>query len=294
MKALITTNSLYSRVANLVAHKNLTSTRAQWKDVPVPEISDNEILVKVTAVALNATDFKHIDALSPPNSIVGCDYAGEVFKVGKGAEKLWNNGDRVAGAVHGGLFPDRGSFAEYLKTDADLAWRIPASMDDAAATTYGVSAVTAALALCGRLGFPSVETLLGSGQKDAKEKGTIFVYAGSTAAGLSVIQLAKAFGWRIVTTASPHSYDLVKSFGADAVFSYHDPDVHSQIAKAHPDITIAVDCYSEGKSTKTCDLVIGSKSGQVITLLPTTKPTTPAIKHELIMAYSLFGHAFQW
>ncbi|KAJ4984441.1 putative toxD-like zinc binding oxidoreductase [Stagonosporopsis vannaccii] len=294
MKALITTNSLYSRVANLVIGKNLVSKRAQWKDIPIPEISDHEILVKVRAVALNATDFKHIDAISPPGSIVGCDYAGEVYKVGSGAAKLWNVGDRVAGAVHGGLFPDKGAFAEYLKIDADLTWKIPASMDFATATTYGVSAVTAVLALCGRLGFPSVETLLESGTKDTKEKGTVFVYAGSTAAGLSVVQLAKAFGWTVVTTASPHSYELVKRYGADVVFSYHDADVDIQIAKAHPDIKVAVDCFSEGKSTKICDTVIGSKGGQVITLLPSSKSTIPAIEHELIMAYTLFGHEFQW
>lgn len=292
MKALITTNTLYSRIANLALQKNLTTTRAQWKDVPTPEISDNEILVKVRAVALNATDFKHIDGISPPDSIVGCDFAGEVYKVGKGAASLWNVGDRVAGAVHGGLFPDRGSFAEYLKTDADLAWKIPETVDNAAATTYGVSAVTAVLALCGRLDFPKIETLLEPTGESGK--GTLFVYAGSTSAGLSVIQLAKAFGWKVVTTASPHSFDLVKSFGADAVYNYRDANVGAEIAKAHPEIKFAVDCFSEGKSTKTCDTVIAKNGGQVVTLLPSTKPTTPSIKHELIMAYTLFGHEFQW
>ncbi|KAF3035530.1 hypothetical protein E8E12_001482 [Didymella heteroderae] len=292
MKALITTNTLYSRVANLTLHKNLTTTRAQWKEVPIPEISDNEILVKVRAVALNATDFKHIDAISPPNCIVGCDYAGEVYKVGKGAAKLWNVGDRVAGAVHGGLYPDRGSFAEYLKTDADLAWRIPDSIDNTAATTYGVSAVTAVLALCGRLGFPEVETLLDPNCERAT--GTLFVYSGATAAGLSVIQLAKAFGWKVVTTASPHSYDLVKSYGADAVFNYRDENVSADVAKAHPDIKFAVDCFSEGKSAEVCDNVIGNKGGEVIVLLPTTKPTVSSVKHEMILAYTVFGRAFQW
>jgi NADPH:quinone reductase-like Zn-dependent oxidoreductase len=147
MKALITTNSLYARIANLTLQKNLTSKRAQWKDVPTPEISDNEILVKVHAVALNATDYNHVDAISPPNCIVGCDYAGEVYKVGSGAAKLWNVGDRVAGAVHGGLYPNRGSFAEYLRTDADLAFKTPETIGDATATTYGVSAISAVLAL---------------------------------------------------------------------------------------------------------------------------------------------------
>ncbi|KAH6637832.1 chaperonin 10-like protein [Boeremia exigua] len=294
MKALITTNSLYSRVASLTLGKNLTATRAQWKEISVPEISDNEILVKVHAVALNATDYKHIDAISPPNCIVGCDYAGEVSKVGKGVATLWKVGDRVAGAVHGGLYADRGSFAEFLKIDGDLAWKVPDTINNAAATTYGVSAVTAVLALCGRLGFPHIETLLEPNDKDKKEAQTIFVYAGSTSAGLSTIQLAKAFGCKVVATASPHSFDLVKSYGADAVFNYRDANVGAEISNLFPNIKIAVDCFSEGKSTKICDTVIGKNGGQVITLLPSSKSTTPAIKHELIMAYTLFGHEFQW
>jgi NADPH:quinone reductase-like Zn-dependent oxidoreductase len=294
MKALITTNTLYSRVANLTLGKNLTAERAQWKDVPVPDISDNEILVKVRAAALNATDFKHIDAISPTGCIVGCDYAGEVYKVGKGAAKFWKVGDRVAGAVHGGLYADRGAFAEYLKTDSDLAWKIPETMNSAAATTYGVSAVTAALALCGRLGFPHVATLVETGRKKATDGQTIFVYAGSTAAGLSTIQMAKALGCKVITTASPHSYDLVKSYGADDVFNYRDANVGEEIARRYPEIKIAVDCFSEGKSTKTCDVVIGQNGGQVITLLPTPKSTTPAVEHELIMVYTVSGHAFQW
>jgi NADPH:quinone reductase-like Zn-dependent oxidoreductase len=120
------------------------------------------------------------------------------------------------------------------------------------------------------------------------------VYAGSTCAGLSVIQLAKAYGWKVVTTASPHSFELVKSYGADAVYNYRDEHVVSEIARSYPNIGLAVDCFSEGKSTKICDTVIGTKGGQVVTLLPSTKPTIPTIKHEFIMAYTVFGHEFHW
>jgi NADPH:quinone reductase-like Zn-dependent oxidoreductase len=144
------------------------------------------------------------------------------------------------------------------------------------------------------LGFPSVETLLDPNRASTTEPGTIFVYAGSTSAGISTIQLARAFGWKVVTTASPYSYDLVKSYGAYACFNYGDENVGAEVANAHPDIKLAVDCFSEGKSTKTCDTVIGQNGGQVITLLPSTKPTTPSIKHELIMAYTVFGHELQW
>ena len=134
------------------------------------------------------------------------------------------------------------------------------------------------LALCGRLGFPDIETLSERNREPTTQSGTIFVYAGSTSAGLSTIQLAKVFGWKVVTTASPHSFDLVKSYGADAVYNYRDEDVGSQIAASHPGIKVAVDCFSEGKSTKVCDTVLGPYGGQVITLLPSTKPSAPSVK----------------
>ncbi|KAF2845346.1 GroES-like protein [Plenodomus tracheiphilus IPT5] len=295
MKALVTSNTLYSRIGNLVlGGKNLTSVRSQWKDVPKPTIADNEILVKVRAVALNPTDAKHIDLIGPSGCIVGCDYAGTVDQVGKNATHLWNIGDRVAGAVHGGLFPDRGAFAEYLKIDGDLAWKVPENVDDATATTYGVSAGTALLALCGRLGLPHPDTLLDGSSNAAKESQVILIYAGSTAAGLFTIQMAKALGCKVVTTASPHSFSLVKSYGADAVFDYHDKDVAAEIAKNYPDIKMAVDCISEGPSFKICDTAIGKKGGQVIVLLPGAKPSISTVKHELILAYTLFGRPFKW
>ncbi|KAF2825876.1 GroES-like protein [Ophiobolus disseminans] len=291
MKALITNNGILSRVANLTLSKNLNSNRAHWKDVPVPTISDNEILVKVRAVALNPTDVKHIDAISPPGSIVGCDFVGEVFKVGNNTARSWKIGDRVAGAVHGGLFPDRGSFAEYLKTDSDLVWQVPDTVDDSAATVYGVSAVTAMLALNVRLGLPWLDK---PGQQQPATSPVIFVYAGSTSAGLFTIQLANSIGCTVVTTASPHSFDLVKSYGADTVYDYHESGVGKRIFKENPNIKMAVDCFSEGISSGVCDDVIGTNSGKVITLLPTAKPKTKGIEHDMILAYTLFGKAFQW
>ncbi|CAK7205110.1 hypothetical protein SEUCBS139899_007875 [Sporothrix eucalyptigena] len=146
MKALISNRNIITRVLNLSLGKSL-GQGVELKDVAVPTILDDEILVKVLAVALNPTDFKHIDFISPPHSIIGCDYVGEVAKVGRNAAKAWNIGDRVAGAVHGGIYSDRGAFAEYLKIDSDLAWKVPPGVSDAEATTYGISAISAMLAL---------------------------------------------------------------------------------------------------------------------------------------------------
>ncbi|OAA40237.1 Transcription factor [Cordyceps fumosorosea ARSEF 2679] len=55
----------------------ITSLRT---DIPVPAISDGEVLVKVTNMTLSATDLKLIDVFSPDASIMGCDFAGVVAK----------------------------------------------------------------------------------------------------------------------------------------------------------------------------------------------------------------------
>lgn len=100
--------------------------------------------------------------------------------------------------------------------------------------------------------------------------------------------------YTVVTNASPHSTDLVTSYGADAVFDYHDLAVAATIVKQYPDISIAVDCFSEGKSFGICDEVLKKSKGKLITLLQPPKPKYPGVEHELILAYTLFGRAFQW
>lgn len=73
-------------------------------DVPLPKLpGDNWLLVKTKAVALNPTDWKNIDRATAPGAIAGCDYAGVVEEVGKGATDI-KVGDRVAGFVRGGMF----------------------------------------------------------------------------------------------------------------------------------------------------------------------------------------------
>lgn len=55
---------------------------AEIQDVSVPKLRDDYILVKTKAVALNPTDWKHVDYLADPGARVGCDYAGVVEEVG--------------------------------------------------------------------------------------------------------------------------------------------------------------------------------------------------------------------
>jgi NADPH:quinone reductase-like Zn-dependent oxidoreductase len=59
-------------------------------------------LVKIKAVALNPTDWKHVDFLTSNGARIGCDYAGVVEEAGSKVTKGLKKGDRVTGFVHGG------------------------------------------------------------------------------------------------------------------------------------------------------------------------------------------------
>lgn len=77
-------------------------------------------------------------------SILGCDYAGTVAAIGSAAQG-WSIGDKACGFIHGGKFPDRGSYAEYGVVKADQAYKVPSNLAMEAAPTYGVAYTTAGM-----------------------------------------------------------------------------------------------------------------------------------------------------
>lgn len=289
MKALVGDRSLCTRLVNYGFGRS-SGDGVKVQTIPVPVIAENEILVRVRCVALNPTDFKHIDILSTRGSIIGCDYSGTVAKVGSKAPGDWKVGERVAGMVHGGLYPDKGSFAEFLKIPGDLAWKVPSEVSDEEATTFGVSAVTAMLALNVRLDVPWID----GGEEQGHRDTPILIYSGATAAGLYAIQLAKQAGVKVVATASPRSHDLVRQYGADDVFDYRSPTAVDDIVRAYPNLDRAMDCFSEGGSTEFCVNAVRNNRGRVVTLLDTGKTSMHDVKIEFMLGYSVFNKEFQW
>ena len=162
-----------------------------------------------------------------------------------------------------------GVFAEYLKVDGDLAWKVTTGIKDEEAVTYGVSAVTAAYGFSLRLWLewpddPSVTTQ--SGKANARER-PVLIYSGATNAGLFAIQFAKLIGCLVINTTSTHPFDLVKSYGADYVFDYRSATSAHEISSAFPDLKLALDCFSDSASTSFCSQVLSERGGRVVTLL---------------------------
>ncbi|KAH6665175.1 hypothetical protein B0J14DRAFT_569284 [Halenospora varia] len=73
-------------------------------DAPVLTLRLGCVKVKTVAVAINPTDWKHIDMVVAPGCLVGCDYAGIVEEFGPGVTKNLEISDKIAGFAHGCRF----------------------------------------------------------------------------------------------------------------------------------------------------------------------------------------------
>ncbi|HKS87199.1 MAG TPA: NAD(P)H-quinone oxidoreductase [Pseudolabrys sp.] len=174
---------------------------------PVPVPGAGEILVRVGAAGVNRPDVMQRMGLYPPPpgapDIPGLEIAGEVVALGAGI-KRWKTGDRVMALVVGG------GYAEYCLAHESHALPVSGlSMPEAAAIPE--TFFTVWHNAFERGGLKSGETLL--------------VHGGSSGIGTAAIQLAKAFGARVITTAgSQEKCDACRKLGADVAINYKTED----------------------------------------------------------------------
>lgn len=183
------------------------------RETEMPEPKDNEILVRVRATAVSATDsaFRSgnpfiarlaAGATKPRLPTLGDGFAGDVVVVGRDVTRF-KIGDRVFGAAG----PTLGAHAEYiaLAEDAGIA-QIP----------NGIAAETAAaLADGGLTAMPFVrdKVRIRPGHK-------VLVNGAAGAIGSIAIQLARHFGAHVTGVAGGRNLDLLRSLGADEVIDY--------------------------------------------------------------------------
>jgi NADPH2:quinone reductase len=173
----------------------------------VPTPSDGEILVKVAAAGVNRPDVMQRQGLYPPPpgapDIPGLEIAGEVVALGPNV-KRWKTGDRVMALVVGG------GYAEYCLAHGSHALPIGGlSMVEGAAIPETLFTVWHNMVERG--GLKSGETFL--------------VHGGSSGIGTTAIQLAKALGARVITTAgSEEKCAACRKLGADVAINYKTDD----------------------------------------------------------------------
>ncbi|KAE8371532.1 chaperonin 10-like protein [Aspergillus bertholletiae] len=258
-------------------------------DRPLPTLRDDYILIKTVCVALNPTDWKHVEYdFGAPGCVVGCDYSGIVEEVGKNVKKSFRKGDRVFGFTHGSnaVQPEDGCFAEYIVAKGDLQMHIPDSLSfqDAATLGVGISTVGQGLYQSLKLALPT---------ESISQPEPILIYGGSTATGSLAIQYAKLSGYHVLTTCSLHNFDLVKKLGADAAWDYRDDSSAAEIRAATNDsLRLAFDTISLDNSAQFCDHALSTKGGEYSNLLD-SKIDRGNVNSRATLGYTVIGEAFQ-
>jgi NADPH:quinone reductase-like Zn-dependent oxidoreductase len=190
----------------------------QLKEVEKPTPKENEVLIKVQAVSLNAADWHLLTAdiflirlmgmglTRPKNPILGADIAGRVEAVGSNV-KQFQPGDEVFGDIAGWGF---GGLAEYVAVAENAVALKPGNLSCEEAAAVPMAAVTA------------LQGLRDKGHLQAGQK--VLINGASGGVGTYAVQLAKYFGAEVTAVCSTRNLDQARRLGADRVIDYSQED----------------------------------------------------------------------
>jgi NADPH:quinone reductase-like Zn-dependent oxidoreductase len=181
-------------------------------DIEKPVPSDDQVLVKVHAVAVNPVDLTFHGLLllrpitgmrKPKDTRIGVDYAGVVEAVGRNVTQF-KLGDEILGGA-------RGALAEYVCVIPDRASTYkPANITFEQAAAVPVAALTA------------LQGLRDKGKIRAGQK--VLINGASGGVGTFAVQIAKSFGTEVTAVCSTRNLEMVRSIGADHVIDYTKED----------------------------------------------------------------------
>ena len=175
---------------------------------PLPAISSNEVLVKVTAAGINGPDLVQRRGHYPPpkgaSDLLGLEVSGEVVSAGADVSE-WTVGDRICALTNGG------GYAEYVAVDASHCLPIPQSVEEVDAA-----------------GLPETNFTVWSNcffHQDVS-KGSIFlVHGGAGGIGSTAVQFGAALGLRVFTTcANEDDAEYCIQNGAERAINFNEED----------------------------------------------------------------------
>jgi len=182
----------------------------QLREVPMPEMAEDEVRVRIHAAGLDRGVWHVMAGLPylvrivgyglrrPKKLTLGLDFSGVVQRVGSKVSGL-KPGDRVFGLC-------KGSFAEYAVARVEKIARMPANASFEQAAAVPVSALTA------------LQALRDHGRLKAGQR--VLIVGASGGVGTFAVQLAKAFGATVTGVCSGSKLEFVRSLGADEVIDY--------------------------------------------------------------------------
>src|SRR3954454_14800042 len=185
-------------------------------ELPDPVPGRGEVVIEVTATAVNRADTLQRQGFYPPppgaSEVLGLECSGTLAAVGPEVS-AWSIGDPVCALLSGG------GYAERVLVPAGQVMPLP----------EGVALVTAgAMPEVACTVWSNVFMIAGL-QRDE----TLLVHGGAGGIGTFTIQLAHALGARVVTTAgSPEKLEVCRSLGADVAVNYKEQDFVEEVKAA--------------------------------------------------------------
>jgi len=187
----------------IVYNKKTLPDKLVYSDVEKPVPGDDEVLVKIIAVSINAADWRSMKmGLIPKKKIFGADIAGRIESAGKNIRQF-KPGDEVIGDLADYGF---GGLAEYSLSPERLLVHKPAEISFEDAAALPMAAVTALQAL--------------RDKGNIREGYNVLILGSGGGVGTFAVQLAKYFGATVTGICSTKNVEQTKSLGADHVIDY--------------------------------------------------------------------------
>ena len=216
---MTTTLELPQSMKAAVVDKAGPPTAIHIKDVPVPDLTRNHVIIRLEYAGVGGWDAAQRAGAwgtVKPGTILGADGSGTIAAVGSHVEKF-KVGDRVYSYSYGN--PTGGIYAEYVSVPSDRVGHVPAHLEMVVAGAMPCVALTA---------LSGLEILkVKSGQ-------TLLVFGASGGVGSLAVWLGSVRGAAVAGTARPNAQEYVRSLGAAHTIDPNSSEVEAIIKRVAP------------------------------------------------------------
>jgi NADPH:quinone reductase len=231
----------------------------ELREVAVPTVGPRQVRVRVHATAINPLDYQirrgdypeHV----PLPAIIGHDISGVIEEIGSDVTEF-AVGDEVYYTPQ--IFGGPGSYAEQHVADVDIVGRKPKNLSHLEAASLTLVGGTVWEALVTRAQLTVGETIL--------------IHGGAGGVGTIAIQVAKAIGARVITTARARDHEFVGSLGADAAIDFTSGDYVDAISELTEGAGVDVVFDTIGGDTLTRSPLVLADAGRVVSIVDISQP----------------------
>ena len=222
-------------------------TDLEIKDISIPEIGENDVLVKIKYAGVNPLDNmiirEEVKLITPYKVplVMGNEFSGVVENVGSNVSEF-SEGDRVYARMP---LDKIGAFAEFTSIDKNALAKIPEFLDFQQAACVPLTALTA---------LQSFDLM------NVKKGEKIFISGGTGSLGAMAIPIAKSLGLHVITSGSARNEERVKKLGVDKFFDYKTQDYATSLS----DVDLVLDTIGESELEKEFSIL---KEGGVLVSL---------------------------